>query len=62
MRGEIQMGVGNCQWKEDSDGNWETSCGEAFCLEEGTPVENTYNYCPACGGILKEKRYVEAPC
>lgn len=50
-----------CEWKEDSDGNWDTFCGETFCLEEGTPSENTYKFCPACGGVLKETKYQEPP-
>jgi len=48
-----------CLWKEDSDGNWEASCDQVFCMTEGTPSENTYNYCPNCGKRLIEVRYRE---
>lgn len=47
-----------CVWKEwehfDGDCGWSTTCGEDFCLLEGTPTENSYNYCPNCGGAIQE--------
>ena len=27
-------------------------CGESFCLIEGTPTDNLYNYCPNCGAKM----------
>jgi len=38
----------------DSD-MWETSCGEAFVLLEGTLKENKMNFCCYCGKPLKAK-------
>ena len=46
-----------CHWRGDEDGNWDTDCGECFCVEEGTPQENTYNFCPSCGKKLVEIAY-----
>lgn len=46
-----------CEWKLEDNGDYiiyNTSCGEDFILEEGTPKENLYNYCPSCGGKLRE--------
>lgn len=32
---------------------WECSnCKEVFNFEEGTPLENSYNYCPHCGARI----------
>ena len=45
-----------CYWSradEDSD-CWETSCDQAFCLDEGTPTENKFKYCSYCGKPLIE--------
>lgn len=44
-----------CEWAQDdkteSDA-WNTKCGNAFLLSEGTPAENDMKYCPYCGGRL----------
>jgi len=44
---------GQCRWVLDED-YWETSCGEAFCLNEGTPSDNDFEFCPYCGKSLVE--------
>ena len=32
---------------------WECSaCREEFCVEDGTPEDNEYNYCPNCGALM----------
>jgi len=46
-----------CLWKEDSDGNYDTDCGCAFCLEAGTPSENGMRFCCYCGNVLFEVKY-----
>ena len=40
----------------DSDANvYECSfCHELFILNEGTPRENNFNYCPFCGAKMEE--------
>lgn len=42
-----------CTWTETED-CWETSCGEAFIICEGTPKENNMKFCPYCGRRIKE--------
>ena len=46
-----------CYWTEDSDGNWETDCGNMFTLDSGTPEENDFQYCPFCGKEIYEREY-----
>lgn len=49
-----------CVWtyipscSEFSEDYWETSCGKAFVMIDGTPNENGYNFCPSCGKELNE--------
>lgn len=47
-----------CIWLQQLDPDrevyWQTSCGRAFVLTEGGPEDNHYNYCPSCGGKIKE--------
>jgi hypothetical protein len=43
-----------CKWKQDEDGNWETSCGEIHVLIDGTPTDNKMSYCCYCGCKIKE--------
>ena len=44
-----------CQWTEDPDGIWYTSCGQAHEFNTGTPEENDHLYCPYCGNVLETK-------
>lgn len=49
-----------CVWEEqdpDYESYWETSCGSAWCLMEGTPKENEIIYCHTCGKHVQEKRF-----
>ena len=45
-----------CAWTDDSDGIWQTGCGEAHVFEVAGPVENHYVYCPYCGQHVVEVR------
>ena len=47
----------SCAWREDEDGAWDTSCGQRFELNEGTPAENDMRFCPYCGKPLEQHRY-----
>lgn len=49
-----------CMWKED-DGAWQTDCGNAFCLENGTPADNNMLYCCFCGKTILEEGLKEEP-
>lgn len=46
------------QWDEDDYGDtYEcTSCGEAFVMLEGSPIENGYHYCPYCGAKMDARK------
>lgn len=41
-------------WEDDPDANtYECSeCGEPYMLEEGTPKDNKYYFCPCCGSSM----------
>lgn len=41
--------VPQCDWKEDSDGNWDTSCKQCMCFEHAPPYEQGYKFCHHCG-------------
>jgi len=45
-----------CAWKQVDDdwGTWESSCGQLFCLDDGTPWQNNMRYCPFCGNSITE--------
>jgi hypothetical protein len=50
-----------CNWYQegiDSDW-WGTSCAQAFILNDGTPAENDFHFCPYCGKRLTETPYSE---
>ena len=50
-----------CIWvyqpeKYGSHDYWETSCGNASQITNGTPTENEMKFCSYCGRQLKEKK------
>ena len=47
----------HAEWVEDEDIYGDpiyhcSACNERFVLEEGTPIENHYFYCPNCGAMM----------
>ena len=47
------------EWVEDEDMYGDpiyrcSACNERFVLEEGTPADNGYSYCPNCGAKMDE--------
>jgi len=42
-----------CLWKKGWD-CWETTCGNAFEINDGTPSENDMKHCCYCGGKVEE--------
>jgi len=43
-----------CQWTEDHDGVWWTTCGNGWCFTDGGPYDNKMCYCCYCGQPIKE--------
>jgi hypothetical protein len=52
LRGKLRE-EGECTWKDDDDGVWETSCGGAFVFTTDGPTENNMRFCPYCGKRLE---------
>ena len=48
--------LGTCEWShEESDGFWESSCGDAWRFDDGGPKENNMHFCHHCGKTLRIK-------
>jgi hypothetical protein len=41
-----------CDWKQDDDGNWDTSCNQCVCFEHAPPFEQGYRFCHHCGATI----------
>jgi len=43
-----------CTWEPDEpESNWyETSCGESFTINDGTPADNGMKFCCFCGKTI----------
>jgi len=52
---------GTCNWREDSDGDYETDCRNMhYCFHKSDePTERGYKFCPYCGRKLVEIKYTE---
>jgi len=48
-----------CEWDQDSDGTWQTSCGHEFQFIDDGPEENQAFFCLYCGGKLKPNRFTD---
>lgn len=48
-----------CNWKEVAPGGWYSDCGQEFWLEDGTPSENSMQFCHKCGKPLAEHPHQE---
>jgi hypothetical protein len=44
--------VSDCAWTPNEDGYYETLCGNAYTIIEGTPEDNSMKFCAYCGGRL----------
>ena len=51
-----------CVWSQDDAESdvWNTSCGKAFTLNDGTPKDNHIKYCFFCGKPCDEAPYEES--
>lgn len=43
-----------CCWQESECDGWQTTCGNAFEIYEGTPEENNMKFCCYCGLEIKD--------
>ena len=41
-----------CGWKENEDGQYETTCGHCWEFNNGGPAENKVTFCPYCGKAI----------
>ena len=39
-----------CEWKEDGEDCFATTCKNLFEFNDGGPVQNGFEFCPYCGG------------
>lgn len=45
----------SCDWTYEHDTcSWDTECGNKHVFIEGTPIDNSYEFCPYCGDKLNE--------
>ena len=51
--------VVRCEWTQDVDlpEVWLSDCGHDFMLNDGTPLNNDFKFCPFCGKELTEESY-----
>lgn len=50
-----------CKWTYDEWHDcWDTECGNAYQVTEGTPKENNMKFCPYCGKALVEEKKEES--
>ena len=47
-------GAATCEWEQDDEGSWGTSCGNLHSFIDDGPAENNHKFCPYCGGQLEE--------
>lgn len=54
VEAELGERSGICTWTPEADDEriYETTCGQSFLMEEGTPQENDMNFCCFCGKKL----------
>lgn len=50
-----------CDWKEDDEGYWETSCRRFMCFEHAPPNEQGYKFCHSCGKPIKFIEHEQEP-
>jgi len=49
----------SCEWNEDENGAWWTSCDNGFEFIDGTPLDNKMKFCCYCGKPLKQTLFKE---
>ena len=49
---EVPDPKNSCTWKSLNNGTYETSCNHMFQLNDGSPDDNEFKYCPFCGEMI----------
>lgn len=55
------MSGDRCEWDEDEDGNWSTSCDHMWMFAEGGPADNECVFCTFCGKKIAQCSYQPPP-
>lgn len=50
----LKKQVLKCEWHDSGDEFFSTNCKQAFCFNEGGPIENGFKFCPYCGNEIEE--------
>lgn len=51
--------IKTCTWKHEQTADhayYVTACGQDFCFEDGTPVDNKFKFCPYCGKKIRSRK------
>ena len=48
-----------CDWNQDSEWNWDTSCKQYMYFEYAPPAEQGYKFCHHCGATIHFIKYIE---
>jgi hypothetical protein len=51
--------VESCEWYQDEEGLYETSCGHYFEVTSGSATENRMKFCCYCGQPMVDIPHVE---
>jgi hypothetical protein len=46
-----------CDWKEDDEGNWDTSCKQCMCFDYAPPAVQGYKFCHHCRATINFIEY-----
>ena len=51
-----ESNVESCEWTQDEPGDdcYDTDCGYAFQINDGTLADNSFKFCPFCGKGIQE--------
>ena len=56
LQGKVEQLEKPCKWEYDEYHNmWETECGKAYCLTEGSLQDNDHSFCPFCGHKIADQ-------
>ena len=60
---DITVSISNaaqCEWTEDADAAWHSSCGRAWQFDDGaSPSAHKVQFCHGCGKLVQEHQFSE---